>query len=130
MADGGKAEGMTRLFGRINIVDAAIGLFVLALIPAAYFSFLLFRTAKPVITSVDPAQLTYIEERASAGTQLSGKLKVHGRGLQPLLRASIGKQEAIAFIFESPESADVLFGELPPGDHDPIRDRKRVVSGK
>jgi len=111
---------MTRLFGRINIVDAAIGLFVLALIPAAYFSFLLFRTAKPVVTSVDPAQLTYIEERASAGTQLSGKLKVHGRGLQPLLRASIGKQEAIAFIFESPESADVLFGELPPGDHDLI----------
>src|SRR5262245_2727162 len=120
MADGGKAEGMTRLFGRINIVDAAIGLFVLALVPAAYFAFLLFRTAKPVITSVDQAQLTYIEERASAGTQLSGKLKVHGRGLQPLLRASIGSQSAIAFIFESPESADVLFGELPPGDHDLI----------
>jgi hypothetical protein len=111
---------MTRLLGRVNIFDAAIALFVLALIPAAYASFLLFRTAKPIITSVEPAQLTYIEERASAGTQLSGKLKVHGHGLQPVLRASIGGQAAIAFIFETPESADVLFGELPPGEHDLI----------
>jgi len=106
--------------GRISIVDIAIGLLVLVFIPVAYFAFLLFRTAKPVITSVEPAQLTYIEERASAGTQVSGKLKVHGRGLQPVLRATIDSQAAIAFVFESPESADVLFGELPGGEHDLI----------
>jgi len=109
-----------RLLGRLNIVDAAIGLVVLLAIPVAYLAFLLFRSPRPVITSVEPAQLTYIEERASAGTQLSGKLKVHGRGLQPMLRATIDKQAAIAFVFESPSSADVLFGDLGEGPHDLI----------
>jgi len=117
---GGKAEAMSVLSGRFNVVDVAIGLLVVALIPVAYVAFLLFRTAKPVITSVEPAQLTYIEERASAGTQVSGKLKVRGRGLQPVLRATIDSQAAIAFVFETPESADVLFGEVPEGEHDLI----------
>jgi hypothetical protein len=109
-----------RLLGRVNIVDAGIGLVVLMAIPFAYLGFLLFRSPRPVITSVEPAQLTYIEERASAGTQLSGKLKVHGRGLQPMLRATIDQTAAIAFVFESPASADVLFGETPEGTHDLI----------
>ena len=107
-----------RLFGRLNIVDAAIGLLVLLAIPFAYLAFLLFRSPKPVITSVEPAQLTYIEERASAGTRLSGKLKVRGSGLQPMLRATIDQQAAIAFVFENPTSADVLFGEVGEGTHD------------
>lgn len=107
-----------RLFGRLNLVDAAIGLFVLVLIPVAYLAFLLFRTPKPVISSVEPAPLTYIEDRASGGTQVSGKLKVRGSGLQPVLRAMIGDRAAIAFIFESPASADVLFGDLAEGTHD------------
>jgi hypothetical protein len=79
-----------RLFGRLNLVDAAIGVFVLVLIPLGYMAFLLFRSSKPVIASVDPAPLTYIEDRASGGTQVSGKLKVRGSGLQPVLRATIG----------------------------------------
>jgi hypothetical protein len=107
-----------RLFGRLNLVDAAIGVFVLVLIPLGYMAFLLFRSSKPVIASVDPAPLTYIEDRASGGTQVSGKLKVRGSGLQPVLRATIGDRAAIAFIFESPASADVLFGDLAEGTHD------------
>jgi hypothetical protein len=107
-----------RLFGRLNLVDAAIGLFVLVLIPLAYLAFLLFRTPRPVISSVEPAPLTYIEDRASGGTQVSGKLKVRGSGLQPVLRATIGDRAAIAFIFESPASADVLFGDMTEGTHD------------
>jgi hypothetical protein len=107
-----------RLFGRLNPVDAAIGMFVLVLIPLGYLSFLLFRAPRPVISSVEPAPLTYIEDRASGGTQVSGKLKVRGSGLQPVLRATIGDRAAIAFIFESPASADVLFGDLSEGTHD------------
>lgn len=107
-----------RVFGRLNLLDAALILFALILIPAAYAAFLLFRIPAPRITSVAPAQLTFIEDRAAAGSELSGKLKVHGSGLRPILRAVIGGQAAVAFVFENPTSADVLFGNLPPGAHD------------
>ena len=107
-----------RLFGRINLVDAAIGAFVVVLIPLAYGTILLFRPSKPTITSVDHAQMTNVEERAGGGTRIDGKLKVHGTGLRPTLRATIGQQDAVGFLFETPSSADVLFGGLAPGTHD------------
>lgn len=107
-----------RLFGRLNLIDAAIGAFVLLLLPVAYASYLLFRPPAPQITSVEPAQLTLIEERAAQGTELAGKLKVRGTGLRPVLRAKIGDTDAVAFIFETPSSADVLFGAVPGGTHD------------
>src|SRR5207249_8290872 len=78
-----------RLFGRINLVDAAIGAFVVVLIPLAYATVLLFRPSKPTITSVDHTQMTNVEERAGGGTRLDGKLKIHGTGLRPTLRATI-----------------------------------------
>lgn len=107
-----------RVFGRVNLVDALIVAFAVLALPLAYAAFLLFRTPTPRIDSVEAAQLTYIEERASGGSTLSGKLKVHGRNLRPILRATIGGQNVIAFIFETPVSADVLFGDLPVGSHD------------
>ena len=107
-----------RLFGVINLVDAAIGAFVVVLIPLAYATVLLFRTAQPTITSVDRAQMTNVEERAGGGTRIDGKLKVHGSGLRPTLRAMIGDQDAVGFLFETPSSADVLFSAITPGTHD------------
>ena len=107
-----------RLFGRINLVDAAIGAFVIVLIPLAYGTVLLFRPSKPTITSVDHAQMTNVEERAGGGTRIDGKLKIHGTGLRPTLRATIGEQDAVGFLFETPSSADVLFGAIRPGIHD------------
>jgi len=35
-----------------------------------------------------------------------------------MLRARIGSQEAIGFVFENPNSADVIVGMVPPGKHD------------
>lgn len=110
------AEG--RLFGRVNLVDAAIGAFVVFLVPLAIGAVLLFRPPTPVITSVEPAQLTMTEDRAAQLSVLAGKVKVRGTGLRPVLRANIGGQPAIAFIFEDPSTADVLFGDLPAGSHD------------
>lgn len=107
-----------RVGGRVNLFDAALVLFAVILVPVAYAAFLLFRTPTPRITSVEPAQLSYVEDRAAGGTELSGKLKVRGTGLRPILRAVIGGQPAVAFIFENPSSADVLFGNLPVGAHD------------
>jgi hypothetical protein len=107
-----------RVFGRINLIDALVAVFVVLLVPVAYATYLLFRTPAPRITSVEPAQLTYIEDRAAQGSLLSGKLKVRGTGFRPVLRATIGTTNAIGFIFEDPTSADVLFGDVPPGKHD------------
>jgi hypothetical protein len=106
-----------RVFGRYNIVDAAAIAFLLVLIPVGYASYLLFRPSRPVIesvTRVDPTR----EEYRIAGIQLVAKLKVKGSGFNPLLRARIGDTEALGFTFENPNSADVLVGALPPGQHD------------
>lgn len=110
------AEG--RLFGRVNLVDAAIGAFVALVLPLAYAAVLMFRAPAPRITSVETAPLTFIEDRAAQGSELSGKVKVRGEALRPVLRAEIGGQRALAFIFEDPGSADVLFSNLPAGRHD------------
>jgi hypothetical protein len=107
-----------RVFGRVNLIDALVGVFVVLLVPVAYATYLLFRPPTPRITSVEFAQLTFIEDRAAQGSLLSGKLKVRGTGFRPVLRATIGGANTIAFIFEDPTSADVLFGDVPPGKHD------------
>jgi hypothetical protein len=108
-----------RLFGRVNLIDAAIGLAVLVLLPLAYGAFLLFRPATPTITSVERVLLSNVEERTAGGVSLGGKLKVLGTGLRPNMRASIGDRRAMAFVFETPTSADVIFGaDVPPGTYD------------
>ncbi len=107
-----------RLFGRLNLFDAAIVAFVVVLLPIAYGTFLLFRTPAPRITSVARAELTREELRLRAGGRLTAKLKVHGSGFRPLLRASIDDSPAMGFVFENPNSADVLLAEVAPGTHD------------
>src|SRR5262245_33787407 len=89
-----------RLFGRLNLVDAAVGLAVIVLVPMVYGTFLLFRPPAPRIESVERVALSNIEERAAGGASLGGKLKVRGTGLRPNMRAEIGGRRAIAFVFE------------------------------
>jgi hypothetical protein len=113
-------DGRGRLFGRVNLVDAAIGAFILLLLPLGYGAFLLFRTAAPAVTSVARVPITIEERRLAGGSRLSAKLKVKGSGLRPMLRASIGDAPALGFVFENPNSADVLVGEAAPGTHDLI----------
>lgn len=106
-----------RLFGRVNLVDGALLAFLLLLIPIGYATFLLFRPSRPVIdsvTRVDPSA----EDHRVGGSVLMAKLKVTGTGFNPMLRARIGNAEALAFVFEHPNSADVLVGWLSAGQHD------------
>ena len=107
-----------RLFGRVNLFDAAIVGFVLVLIPIAYGTFLLFRAPAPHIASVTRVPVTREERRVAGGNRLTAKLKVRGSGLRPMLQASIGTSQALGFVFENPNSADVMVGEVPPGTHD------------
>jgi len=104
---------------RFNVFDAAVVGFVIVLIPIAYGTFLLFRTPHPVVTSVNRVEIAK-EERRVGGPNLVAKLKIHGSGLRPMLRASIDDRPAIGFVFENPNSADLLVGATAPGAHDLI----------
>src|SRR5262249_4047611 len=111
-------DGNGRVFGRINLFDAAAAAFALLLIPIAYGTYLLFRTPAPKIASVTSVPTPPEERGGARGTGLSAKLKVRGSGLRPMLRAVIGSTQALGFVFEDPNSADVLVGEVPAGVHD------------
>jgi hypothetical protein len=108
-----------RVFGRFNLVDTAVALFIVVLIPLAYATVLLFRPARPQIESVTKVDITTEERRiVSGGSLLAAKIKVKGSGFNPMLRAYIGDSPALGFVFENPNSADVLVGPMPPGAHD------------
>jgi hypothetical protein len=103
---------------RFNIVDAALVAFLVVLVPLGYGTYLLFRPAQPHIDSVAPSEITVAERRIGNGAALTAKFKIRGSGLTPLLRARIGDSDALGLVFESPNSADVLVGPMPPGKHD------------
>ena len=104
-----------RVFGRFNVIDAAVLAFVVLLLPIGYATFLLFRPARPVIDTVTQVEATNEERRVSGAGVVIAKLKVTGSGFNPMLRASIGSRAAIGFVFENPNSADVIVGMVPPG---------------
>ena len=108
-----------RLFGRLNLVDAAVVVFALGLLPFAYGTYLLFQPARPRIESVSVVEVSK-EERRVGSALLRNKLKVKGSGFNPMLRARIDDAQALGFVFENPNSADVLVGPLTPGPHDPV----------
>jgi hypothetical protein len=107
-----------RLFGRINLVDATVAAFLILLVPLGYATYLLFKPTQPRIVSVSPSLITKEERRIGVGARLVAKFKVKGTGFTPLLRARIGDVDALGFVFENPNSADVLVGAVPAGAHD------------
>jgi hypothetical protein len=102
---------------RFTLFDAAIAGFVLVLLPVAYGTYLLFRAPRPTMASVHRVEITK-EERRIGGPGLVAKMKIQGSGFRPLLRATVDDLPAIGFVFESPNSADLLLGAVPPGAHD------------
>lgn len=109
-----------RVFGRFNLVDAFVAGFIILLIPLGYGTYLLFRPATPRIDSVTPAEISRQERRLGVGGVIAAKYKVKGTGLNPMLRAFIDDTQALGFVFENPNSADVLVGPVSPGAHDLI----------
>jgi hypothetical protein len=107
-----------RVFGRFNLIDAALVAFIVLLLPIGYATYLLFRPARPVIESVTRVEVSNEERRVSGAGLVIAKLKVRGSGLNPMLRAAIGTTPAMGFVFETPNSADVIVGMVPPGKHD------------
>jgi hypothetical protein len=99
-----------RVFGRINLIDLALLVFVLLLVPLAYGAYVLFRTPPPQLLGVAPNPLPFVK-----GEQ---RVRIRGEHLRPFLRAQIGRTDARNFLIESPTAAEVVFNELPPGTYD------------
>ena len=99
-----------RLLGKVNLIDAVIGLLVLVLIPLGYGAYLLFRVPVPTITSIEPQEI--VEKSAAT-------LTVVGQDLRPFLRARFGPFESAGFLIQSPTLAEIKVPPtLAPGTYD------------
>lgn len=100
-----------RLFGRFNVVDAVVTVFVLGLIPLLYGAAVLFRVPAPQLTAVVP-------DTVQAGS--GGRVTIKGENLRPYMRVSFGTVQGKNFLFKAMTEADVDLGELPPGVYDVV----------
>ncbi len=109
-------DNQGRLFGKVNIIDAAVLVVVCLLIPLAYGAYLLFRIPDARITAVEPA-------RVPLGTE---QIVVRGENLRPYLRITIGTQDTLRpreeiFLFENPDRGALkLLPSLTPGTYDVV----------
>lgn len=98
-----------RLFGRWNIVDTAVVLVILLLIPLGYGAYLLFRPPEARLVAVDPAQVT-------VGTT---QVTVKGEHLRPTFRMTIGTL-GTTFLYANPNGGVLQVPPLPPGTYDVV----------
>jgi len=98
-----------RVFGRVNLVDAGVALFIVVLVPLAYLSWELFRLPPPVIDQVIPAVVS--PGRDATTVQLIG------RHFRPALRAYVGSV-GTEYLYESPERAELRVPQVGPGTYD------------
>src|SRR3954465_12181904 len=73
-----------RLFGRLNVVDAAVVLLLIAIVPVGYGAYLLFRAPVPRLTDLAPNTF-------AQGPNL--QTAVHGENLRPYMRVSFGDKQ-------------------------------------
>jgi hypothetical protein len=100
-----------RLFGRLNLLDAALVLLLFALIPLGYASWIVFRTPPPRITSVEPTMLM---------AQPEVRIVVHGVNLRPFMRVSLSTKQGADFLFRDSSRAEALFKDVGPGVYDVV----------
>jgi hypothetical protein len=111
-----------RVFGRVNLVDAAALLLLLVLAAAGVATYRVFGMPSPEIVKTDPATLRVDGNR---------RLRIEGRNLRPYLHAYVtmpGQAPAFvdlptnpneaAFLVERPDRAEVQLPELGPGSYD------------
>ena len=102
-----------RLFGKVNLIDLAVVLVVIGLLPVAYASWNLFKTPLAVIDAIAPTAL-----QPNVPKQ---QIQLTGKNLRPFLRTYVQVPQGSApttFLFASPESAVVELPALKPGSFD------------
>ncbi len=100
-----------RLAGRVNIIDLAIALTVVLLLPAAFGAYLLFRNPPPKLSAINPSRLY-------EGNQV--KVEITGRDLRPFMRVSFNDVQGRSFLINTPTSAIVDLPELKSGVYDVV----------
>lgn len=100
-----------RVFGRLNLVDAAIGALVLVLLPAAYGSYRLFKDPAPKLLRVIPPSFRQ-------GPNL--QVEVKGENFRPYMRVSFNDMQGRTFLFNNPTSSIVQLLDMPPGTYDVV----------
>src|SRR5262249_1886960 len=100
-----------RVFGRVNLIDAAAALLLFVMIPVAYGAYLLFRNPPPKLTSISPATLY-------AGP--NQRVRIQGINLRPFMRVSFSATQGVTFAIDSTTSAQVEVPDLPPGKYDVV----------
>ena len=100
-----------RIFGRYNLLDLALAIVLLGLIPLGYGAYALFKVPVPRLTAVEPAVL-----------QLDRNMRVTVRGenLRPYMRISFDENQTRNFLFQDPTRAEVTFADIPPGQYDVV----------
>lgn len=109
-----------RLFGKANLIDVAVAVFVVLLVPLGYSAYLLFRVLPPRIDAIEPNEVVQ-------GQTL--RVRIRGANLR-FLRIHLNDIEAPAFLLESPTSGEVrLPVDLKPGTYDlTMRDAGQIVA--
>jgi len=97
------------LFGRLNLIDAAMVFVLLWCIPLGYGAFRLFRVPTPEIHGIQPATVV-----AAADMRLT----IEGQNFRPYLRATVGSSEALFFVQSSTHAEVHVATELAPGTYD------------
>ncbi len=100
-----------RLFGRLNLLDAALLLLLFALVPLGYASWIVFGTPPAQLTGVEPAVVMAEPEI---------RIVVHGVNLRPFMRVSLNTSQGADFLFRDSTRAEVLFKSIAPGVYDVI----------
>ncbi len=98
-----------RLFGKLNLIDAIVMVVAMGLIPLSYGAFMLFREQPPIITSIQPMQVTQGQPNT---------LLLTGEGFRPFLVARLGDFESSGFLVESPTIAEARMPDIPAGNYD------------
>jgi hypothetical protein len=111
-----------RIFGRVNLIDAALFFFIALLLPIGFTAYRVFRIPLPIVDTVQPA-----DQPVSPGM----RVRITGHNFRPYLRAfvlpandpfivtdgGVLTREAL-FLVESPEAVQLQLPKLGPGVYD------------
>lgn len=101
-----------RIFGRYNLLDLALAIVLLGLIPLGYGAYALFKVPAPKLTAVLPAVIQFDRNM---------RVTIRGENLRPYMRVSLDAHQTRNFLFEDPTRAEVTFvDEIPPGQYDVV----------
>ena len=108
-----------RLFGRFNLVDLAVVVFLALVVPGGYVAYRVFRIPPPEIVRVTPSLFT---------PETPLRLRLEGRHFRPYLVAVLGKAgEPLSlnrivlqatFLLQTPEEVELELPKMDPGTYD------------